>query len=417
MTFSSHHRRVVVTGLGILSPLGIGVQSNWTQLTEGCSGIDRITRFECSTFPVQIAGEVKNFQVDQFIPHRESRRMDLVAHYGLAATQMAVEDAHLEVTPQDAQRIGVLIGSGIGGLQSIQKSYKTFLEKGAEGLGPFFILQAISNLISGYVSIKYGMKGPNSCVVTACATGAHAIGDAFHHIQEGRADAMVAGGAEAAVCELGVGGFAAMRALSTRNHEPQKASRPFDKNRDGFVMAEGAGVLVLEEFERAKKRGAPIYAELVGYGLNGDASHITNPSPSGEGAARCMKLALEEAKIHPSDVGYINAHGTSTDAGDVAETNALKTVFGDHAKKVSVSSTKSMTGHMLGAAGSTEAIFSILALKHGVIPPTINLDEPDPQCDLDYTPHTARSKKLDYALSNSFGFGGTNAVLIFKIFS
>ena len=416
MTLSHPHRRVVVTGLGILSPLGIGVQSNWTKLTEGCSGIDRITRFECSTFPVQIAGEVKSFEANQFIPHREIRRMDLFTQYGLAAAQMAIQDAHLEVSVDNAERRGVLIGSGIGGLQSIQKSYKTFLEKGAQSFGPFFILQAISNLISGYVSIKYGMKGPNSCVVTACATGAHAIGDAFRHIQEDRADVMVAGGAEAAVCEMGIGGFAAMRALSTRNHEPQKASRPFDKNRDGFVMAEGAGVCVLEELEHAKKRGASIYAEIIGYGLNSDASHITNPSANGEGAARCMKLALEDAGIHPCDIGYLNAHGTSTDVGDVAETNAIKAVFKEEAKKISISSTKSMTGHMLGAAGSSEAIFSILALKHQVIPPTINLDEPDPQCDLDYTPHEARNKKMEYALSNSFGFGGTNAVLIFKKF-
>src|SRR3989338_5043898 len=412
-----NRRRVVVTGMGILSPLGIGVESNWKNLIEGRSGIDRITKFDCSTFPVQIAGEIKNFQVDAFIPHRESRRMDFFTQYGLAAAQMAVEDSHLEVPFHNAERFGVLIGSGIGGIQSIQKSYKTFLEKGASGIGPFFILQAISNLISGYVSIKYGMKGPNSCVVTACSTGAHAIGDAFRHIQEGRADAMVAGGAEAAICELGVSGFAAMRALSTQNHEPQKASRPFDKNRDGFVMAEGAAVLVLEELEFAKKRGGSIYAEIVGYGLNSDASHITNPSPNGEGAARCMKLAIDDAGLRPSDIDYINAHGTSTDAGDIAETCAIKTVFEDYAKKVSISSTKSMTGHMLGAAGSSEALFSILALKYHVIPPTINLDESDPKCDLDYTPHKARSKKIEVVLSNSFGFGGTNAGLIFKRFS
>ncbi len=416
MALPLHFRRVVVTGMGILSPLGIGVEPNWKSLIEGRSGIDRITKFDCSNFPVQIAGEVKNFQVEHFMPHRESRRMDLFTQYGLAAAIMAVEDAHLEVTSQNADRRGVLIGSGIGGIQSIQKSYKTFLDKGAAGISPFFILQAISNLISGYVSIKYDMKGPNSCVVTACSTGAHAIGDAFRLIREARADVMVAGGAEAAICELGVSGFAAMRALSIRNYEPQKASRPFDKNRDGFVMADGAAVIVLEELESAKKRGASIVAEMIGYGFNSDASHITNPSPNGEGGARCMKLAIDDARLCPSDIGYINAHGTSTDAGDIAETHAIKTVFEGDAKKVSISSTKSMTGHMLGAAGSSEAIFSILALKHQVIPPTINLDEPDPQCDLDYTPHEARDKKLDYALSNSFGFGGTNAGLIFKRF-
>lgn len=407
-------RRVVVTGLGMLCPLGNDVSMSWKACVEGKSGIDRITHFDCSKFSSQIAGEVKNFNPEQFISFKDAKRMDLVCQYGVSAAKMAVENSGLQIMSKNAERVGVLIGSGIGGIQSIEKTYKNYLEKGPRNISAFFILQAISNLISGHVSIMYGAKGPNSCVVTACSTGAHAIGDSFKLIREGYADAMIAGGAEAAICELGVGGFASMKALSTRNNEPQKASRPFDKDRDGFVIAEGSGVIVLEELESAKKRGATIYAEIIGYALNGDASHVTNPSPDGEGAARCMNLALKDAQLNYSNVDYINTHGTSTDAGDVAETRAVKSVFKEEVNKVSISSTKSMTGHMLGAAGSVEAIFSVLSLKDQVVPPTINLDNPDPECDLDYTPHTARQKKIEISMSNSFGFGGTNAVLIFK---
>lgn len=407
-------RRVVVTGIGLISPLGIGIQENWDGLINGRSGIDRITHFDASKFSSQIAGEVKNFNPETYIAFKEIRRMDLFTHYGVAAAKLAIADSLIQVTEKNAHRIGTLIGSGIGGIQSIEKTYKSYLEKGPKGIGVFFIPQAISNMISGHVSIFHGLKGPNSCVVTACATGAHAIGDSFRLIQQNKADVMVAGGAEAAVCELGIGGFSTMKALSTRNDEPKKASRPFDKDRDGFVMGEGSGIVVLEEYEHAKKRNAKIYGEIIGYALTADASHMTNPAPHGEGAARCMTLAMEDARVSAADVHYINAHGTSTDAGDVAETEAIKSVFKEEAKKVSVSSTKSMTGHLLGAAGSCEAIFSLLALQHGIIPPTINLDNPDPLCDLDYTANTAREKNITVAMSNSFGFGGTNAVLIFK---
>ena len=407
-------RRVVVTGIGILSPLGNSVSQTWKALSQGQSGIGPITRFDASKFLSHIAGELKEFNSDQVLSPKDTKRMDPVIQYGVIAAHEAIQDSGLNILEDTPERIGTLIGSGIGGIQSIERTCRTYFEKGARGISPFFIPQAICNLISGYVSIKYGAKGPNTCVVTACSTGAHAIGDSFRMIQHGTADVMICGGSEAAICELGVGGFSAMRALSTRNHEPQKASRPFDKDRDGFVMAEGSGILILEEYERAKKRGAKLYAEVIGYGLNADAFHITNPSPNGEGAARCMTLALEDAQLSCDVIDYINAHGTSTDAGDIAETNAIKTVFKEGAKKVSISSTKSMTGHMLGAAGSSEAIFSILALNHQVIPPTINLDNPDPLCDLDYTPHEAREKKCEVVMSNSFGFGGTNGVLIFR---
>ncbi len=415
MTLS--RRRVVVTGMGIVSPLGIGVEKNWDALTKGRSGIRRIQKFDASQLSSQIAGEIPDFNIDRYLPPKESRRLDSFCHYGYVASEMAIKDSQIEITEKNAERVGVLIGSGVGGLQSIVDTSKDLTQKGARRVSPFFILQAICNTISGYVSIRFGTKGPNSCVVTACSTSAHAIGDSFRHIQYGTADVMIAGGADAAVCEIGVAGFCSMKALSTRNQEPEKASRPFDKDRDGFVIAEGAAIVVLEELESAKKRGAKIVAEMIGYGLNSDAYHLTNPSPNGEGAARCMALAISDAGISPPEVGYINAHGTSTDAGDIAETEAIKSLLKGDAKKVSVSSTKSMTGHMLGAAGAAEAIFSILALKHQLIPPTINLDEPDPRCDLDYTPHRAKEKKIEIALSNSFGFGGTNAGIIFRRFA
>ena len=407
-------RRVVVTGLGMITPLGVGVKKNWEALAQGRSGISKITKFDPSRLSSKIAGEVKDFKIDDYLSLKESRRLDPFSHYGIAAAKMAIQDAGLEVTEANAEKVGVIVGSGIGGLQSIVAADQLVKEKGPDRLSPFFILQAICNILSGYISIRYGIKGPNSCVVTACATGAHAIGDAFRHIQMGTADVMIAGGADAAICELGIAGFTAMRALSTRNEDPEKASRPFDQERDGFVMAEGAGVIVLEEFEVAKKRGAKIHAEVLGYALNADASHLTAPSPNGEGAARCMELALKDAGIHSGEIDYINAHGTSTPHGDIAETNAIKTVFKEQAKKVSISSTKSMTGHLLGAAGGVEAIYSILSIQHQVVPPTINLDHPDPLCDLDYTPHASREKKITTVLSNSFGFGGTNAVLIFR---
>lgn len=412
----SADRRVVVTGIGMVSPLGIGVEKNWDAVIHGRSGIRHIQKFDASKLPSQIAGEIPGFNIDQYLPPKESRRLDSFCHYGVVAAEMAIHDSGIEISEKNAERAGVLIGSGVGGLQSIVDTANEMAQKGPRRVSPFFILQAICNTASGYVSIRFGLKGPNSCVVTACSTSAHAIGDSFRHIQHGTADVMVAGGADAAVCEIGMAGFCSMKALSMRNQEPEKASRPFDKDRDGFVIAEGAAVVVLEELEMAKKRGAKIYAEMIGYGLNSDAYHLTNPSPNGEGAARCMGLAIVDAGISPKDVDYINAHGTSTDAGDIAETEAIKSIFKEEAKKVSVSSTKSMTGHMLGAAGAVEAIFSILALKEGVIPPTINLDEPDPRCDLDYTPKQAKEKKIKVALSNSFGFGGTNAGILFRRF-
>ncbi|MBM4119545.1 MAG: beta-ketoacyl-ACP synthase II [Nitrospira sp.] len=406
-------RRVVVTGLGLITPLGIGVEPTWTALSAGQSGIGRITKFDPAKYAAQIAGEVKSFDPTAFIEKKEIKKMDAFIHYAVAAAQMAVDDAGLKVSPEDAVRVGVYIGSGIGGLGSIE-SYHTILnEKGPDRVSPFFIPMTIINLASGQVAIRIGAKGPNSCAVTACATGNHCIGDAFRLIQHGEADAMVAGGAEAAITPLGVAGFAAARALSFRNDEPTKASRPFDKDRDGFVLGEGAGIVVLEEMERAKRRGAKIYAELIGYAMNADAYHITAPPEEGEGAVRCMELAIKDAKISKKDIGYINAHGTSTMA-DAIETRAIKQVFGEQAKRIPVSSTKSMTGHLLGAAGGIEAVFSILAIHRNLLPPTINLDSPDPACDLDYIPWKARPASVLVALSNSFGFGGVNACLLFK---
>ncbi|MBF8306064.1 MAG: fabF [Acidobacteria bacterium] len=406
-------RRVVVTGLGLITPLGIGVSPTWKALCEGQSGIGRITRFDPTRYASQIAGEVKGFDPAAFIEKKEIKKMDTFIHYAVGASLMAVDDAGLKVAPEEATRVGVYIGSGIGGLGSIEHYGKVLQEKGPDRVSPFFIPMTIINLASGQVAIRLGAKGPNSCAVTACATGNHCIGDAFRLIQMDEADVMVAGGAEAAITPLGVAGFAASRALSTRNDEPTKASRPFDKDRDGFVLGEGAGIVVLEELERAKRRGARIYAELVGYGMNSDAYHITAPSESGEGAVRCMELAIKDAKISKDEVGYINAHGTSTMA-DAIETSAVKQVFGERARRIPVSSTKSMTGHLLGAAGGIEAVFSVLAIHHKLLPPTINLDHPDPACDLDYIPGKARPASVTVALSNSFGFGGVNACLLFK---
>jgi len=410
-------RRVVVTGLGIVSPLGLGIKENETALFEGSSGVGFIKTFTPDeNFPVKIAGEVKGFDPEQYIDHKNVKKMDRFIHYAVACSKMALEDSGVEINDQNAERVGVIVGVGLGGLPAIEKYHDVFKERGVKKITPFFIPMLIANLASGQVSIMFGAKGPNSCVVTACATGTHSIGEATRFIQYGDADVMFAGGTESVITPLCVGGFNASKALSTRNDDPQGASRPFDKDRDGFVLGEGGGVLILEELEIAKKRGAKIYGEIIGYGLNGDAYHITAPSPRGEGAARCLKLALNNAGINKEDVDYINAHGTSTTA-DATETQAIKTTFGDHAYNLAVSSTKSMTGHLLGAAGGVEAIFTLLAMQKGVIPPTINYTTPDPECDLDYVPNKAREKNLNICVSNSFGFGGTNGVLIFKKFS
>ncbi len=406
-------RRVVVTGMGIVSPLGIGLEQNWKAVCEGKSGIDRITKFDASDFPVRIAGEVKGFNPEQFVDHKDVKKMDTFIHYSVACSKMALEDSGYEIHDENAERVGVLVGVGLCGLPAIEKYHDIMKDRGVKKITPFFIPMLISNLASGQVSIHFGAKGPNTCVVTACATGTHAIGDATRLIQYGDADVMIAGGTESVITPLCVGGFNASKALSTRNDDPQGASRPFDLDRDGFVIGEGCGVVILEELESAKKRGAQIYGEVAGYSLNSDAYHITAPSPNGEGAARCLKLALKGSGLNPEDIDYINAHGTSTVA-DVTETMAIKTTFGDHAHKLAVSSTKSMTGHLLGASGGVEAIYSLLVLKNGVIPPTINYTTPDPACNLDYVPNQAREKKIDVAVSNSFGFGGTNAVLVFK---
>ena len=410
-------RRVVVTGLGIISPLGLGLKENQTTLFEGRSGVDFIKTFTPDeNFPVKIAGEVKGFDPEQYIDHKDIKKMDRFIHYAVACSKMALEDSGVEINDQNAERIGVIVGVGLGGLPAIEKYHDIFRERGVKKITPFFIPMLIANLASGQVSIMFGAKGPNSCVVTACATGTHSIGEATRFIQYGDADVMFAGGTESVITPLCVGGFNASKALSTRNEDPQGASRPFDKDRDGFVIGEGGGVLILEELEIAKNRGAKIYGEIIGYGLNGDAYHITAPSPRGEGAARCLKLALNNAGINKEDVDYINAHGTSTTA-DATETQAIKTTFGDHAYNLAVSSTKSMTGHLLGAAGGVEAIFTLLAMQKGVIPPTINYTPPDPECDLNYVPNEAREKNLNICVSNSFGFGGTYGVLIFKKFS
>ena len=407
-------RRVVVTGLGIVCPIGNTVAEAWSSVLAGKSGIGRITHFDASPLSSQIAGEVKNFEVAAYLSPKEARRMDRFIHLGIAAGVQALKDSGLEVTQANATRIGVNIGSGIGGLPMIEQTHNDVLKGGPRKISPFFIPSTIINMISGNLSIMHGLKGPNLAMVTACTTSAHCIGEAGRLIEYGDCDVMVAGGAESTITLLTVGGFAAARALSTRNNDPATASRPWDRDRDGFVLGEGAGVVVLEEFEHAKRRGATVYAELAGYGMSGDAYHMTAPQESGEGAARCMENALRNAGLNREDIDYVNAHGTSTPLGDLAETVALKRCFGDHAKKLAVSSTKSMTGHLLGAAGGAEAIFSVLAIRDQVAPPTANLFNQDPACDLDYVPNAARRMPLRSALSNSFGFGGTNGTLIFK---
>ncbi|OGP31160.1 MAG: beta-ketoacyl-[acyl-carrier-protein] synthase II [Deltaproteobacteria bacterium GWC2_42_11] len=409
-------RRVVVTGLGIVSPLGTGVDKAWGAAVHGRSGVRNITKFDISNFPIRIAGEVPDFNPEEFIEKKEVKKMDTFIQYALAASIMAQKDAGLELTSENAEMAGVYIGSGIGGLPAIEHWHNVLMEKGPDRVTPFFIPMVLINLASGQVSIRLGAKGPNSCAVTACATGTHSIGDAYRIIKSGEADVMFAGGTESTITPLCIAGFHAMKALSTNNDEPAKASRPFDKNRDGFVVAEGAGVIVLEEMEMAKKRGARIYAEVVGYAMNSDAFHMTTPSPNGEGAAKCIEAAVKSAHINTDEVDYINAHGTSTYYNDLYETMAVKKVFGDHTKRLAISSTKSMTGHLLGAAGGVEAVFTTLSIYHRIIPPTINYETPDPQCDLDYVPNTARDAKVNIAISNSFGFGGTNAALVFKRF-
>jgi 3-oxoacyl-[acyl-carrier-protein] synthase II len=405
-------RRVVITGLGVVSPVGIGVQASWADLIAGKSGITRITKFNASNFSSQIAGEVKGFDVSQYLPAKEARRMDTFIQYGLAAGIEAVKDSGIEVTEENAERIGVSIGSGIGGLGLIEDTNDTYDEGGPRKISPFFIPGTIINMISGNLSIMFGFKGPNVAIVTACTTGTHSIGDAARMIEYGDADVMIAGGAEAAITELSVGGFASARALSTRNDDPATASRPWDKDRDGFVIGEGAGVLVLEEYETAKKRGAKIYAELIGYGMSADAYHMT--APNMDGPRRSMRNALNNAGVNPDEVQFVNAHGTSTPLGDANETNAIKAAFGDHAQKLVVNSTKSMTGHLLGGAGGLESVFTVLSIHHQISPPTINIFNQDPECDLDFCANTARDMKIDIALKNNFGFGGTNGSLVFR---
>jgi 3-oxoacyl-[acyl-carrier-protein] synthase II len=410
----NEQRRVVVTGLGLVSPLGTGVEKNWQAILEGRSGIRKITRFATDGFSSRIAGEVPDFKAEDFIESKEIKKMDLFIQFALGAAAMAMEDSRLKIEGEFANDVGVIIGVGLCGLDTIEVTHKALLDGGPRKISPFFIPKVISNLAAGHIAIRYGAKGVNWTPTSACASGTHAIGEAFQLIRRGLQDAVIAGGAEACITPLGVGGFSSMKALSTRNDEPERASRPFDKERDGFIVGEGSGVLILEEREQALKRGAKIYAEVIGYAANGDAHHMTAPSPDGEGAARCMRLALKDAGVTPSDVDYINAHGTSTEYNDANETTAIKTVFGEHAAKVAVSSTKSMTGHLLGAAGAVEGVYSALALYHGVLPPTINYEIPDPACDLDYVPNKARKANIKVALSNSFGFGGTNACAIFR---
>ncbi len=410
-------RRVAVTGVGLLSSVGIGTAETWSGILNGQSGISGITQFDASAFSCRIAGEVKNFDPLLYIDKKEVKKMGRFIQFAMAASEFAMRSAGLErVAGEDAERVGVYIGSGIGGFEVIEREHRNLLEKGPGRISPFFIPAIIVNLASGYVSIKYGAKGPNSATATACTTSAHSIGDSFRLIQHGYADAMISGGTEACITPMGIGGFAAMRALSTRNEEPHRASRPWDKGRDGFVVGEGAGILVLEEMERARRRGANILAEIVGYGMSADAHHITAPPEDGEGGYRVMRNALLDAGIEPDQVQYVNAHGTSTGLGDKAETLALKHAFGEHARKLAVSSTKSMTGHLLGGAGGLEAGITVLALRNQTAPPTVNYETPDPECDLDYVPNEARPMRMEYALSNSFGFGGTNGCLIFKRF-
>jgi 3-oxoacyl-[acyl-carrier-protein] synthase II len=408
--------RVVVTGLGMIAPTGTGIEKSWNNLISGQSGIGKLTRFDCSNLPVKIAGQVEDFEPLDFINPKELKKMDRFIHLAIGASSFAMEDSGLKVTAQNAERVGVVIGSGMGGLPAIEQYHLEYEKYGYKRVTPFFIPMLIVNLAAGNVSMRFGAKGPNTAVSTACASGNHAIGDAFRMIQRGEVDAMIAGGTECVLTGLGISGFAVMKALSRRNDEPTKASRPFDKERDGFVMGEGSGIVILEKLEHAIDRGAKIYAEMVGYGMSGDAYHISSPAPEGEGAARCMKYTLKDAGVVPEVVDYINAHGTSTKFNDENETAAIKTVFGKHAYKLAVSSTKSMTGHLLGAAGGIEAVITALSIHNSIAPPTINLDNPDPECDLDYIPHKSRKMDIGYAMSNAFGFGGTNACLLFKKF-
>jgi len=406
-------RRVVITGMGIVCPVGLNLSESWSNIKAGVSGIAPIEHFDTSAFSVKFGGTVKNFDATDYLSAKDMKKMDTFIHYGIAAGTQAIQDSGLEVTEENSWRIGVSIGSGIGGLPGIENGHSAYLKGGPRKISPFFVPSNIINMISGNLSVQYGLKGPNLAIATACATATHSIGDAARIIEYGDADVMITGGAEMATSPTGLGGFAAARALSTRNDDPQGASRPWDKGRDGFVLSDGAGVVVLEEYEHAKKRGAKIYAELLGFGMSGDAYHMTLPSKGGEGASRCMDVALKNAGINPEQIDYINAHGTSTPAGDKAETDAAKRSFGEHANKLAMSSTKSMTGHLLGAAGGIEAVFTAMSVYDQVAPGTINLDDPDPECDLDYVPHTSRDMKIEYALSNSFGFGGTNGTLVF----
>jgi 3-oxoacyl-[acyl-carrier-protein] synthase II len=407
-------RRIVITGLGAVTPVGHTVKETWQSILEGKSGIGIIDHFDTSAFASRIGGSIRDFDLSPYMSPKEARKTDPFIHYGIAAAMQAIQDSGLEVTDENAERIGIAIGSGIGGLPGIEKGYANFLKGGPRKISPFFVPSNIINMIAGNLSIQYGIKGPNYGIVTACSTGTHNIGDAARMIERGDVDVMIAGGAEMATSPTGLGGFASARALSTRNDEPERASRPWDKQRDGFVLGDGAGVMVLEEYEYAKSRGANIYAELVGFGMSSDAYHITLPPDDGDGARRCMDLAMNDAGVNAEDVDYINAHGTSTPAGDVVETRAVKASLGAHASKVAVSSTKSMIGHLLGAAGGVEAVFSVLAIRDGVAPPTINLEEPDEECDLDYVPNQAREMPINVSVSNSFGFGGTNGTLVFR---
>lgn len=408
------NRRVVITGVGLVTPVGTGVEKAWHNICSGLSGIDLITRFDTSEYAVKIAAEVRDFNPDDFFDKKASKHLDLFVQYGLAAALMAVKDSGFVVTDDNARQVGVITGCGMGGLPTIEKYHQVSMEKGPKKITPFFIPMVIPNMPSGHISMAINAKGPNLCLTTACAAGTHAVGEAYRHIKYGMCDMVVSGGTEAVICGLGVAGFSAMKALSTRNEDPKAASRPFDKDRDGFVMSEGSGMLVLEEYEHAVARGAKIYAELIGYGLSSDAYHIAAPPEDGEGGMRAMRMALQDSGLAPEDFDYINAHGTSTPLNDKCETLAIKTVFGDHARKLAISSTKSMTGHMLGAAGGIEAVFTALSISQQIAPPTVNLEEPSPECDLDYIPKVARKMKIRAAISNSFGFGGTNAVIAMK---
>jgi 3-oxoacyl-[acyl-carrier-protein] synthase II len=410
-------RRVVITGVGLITPLGIGVEETWSALCAGKSGIGEITRFNASAYDTRIAGEVKGFNAEDFMPRKEARRMETFISYAVAATRMAMEDSGLVIDERNAGRVGVLTGCGLGGLNMLEITAHTVDTKGPQRVSPFFIPMLIGNMAPGMISIMFGAKGPNSSVATACAAGSHAVGDAFEAVKYGRADAMITGGVESVITRTCIAGFGAMKALSTRNDDPQKASRPFDRDRDGFVVGEGSGILIIESLEHALERGARIYAEIVGYGMSGDGYHITSPPPDGEGASRCIQAALDNAGIQPHQIGYINAHGTSTPLNDLYETRAIKATFGDAAGKVAISSTKSMTGHLLGGSGGIETVFTALSIWNKILPPTINLDNPDDECNLDYIPNVARQAEVEYAMSNSFGFGGTNASLILKRYS